>query len=303
MTRHEDAEPRRDPGSVGSLLAALLLDARSVLVVGPDDDLVKTLVDHGCPARLEADEQVDAVVLGAVLEVSAHVEQVLRDATGRLGPDGRLLLVVPNAGHGSRRLAGLQGADPDLTEPRRAFTADSLSDLATSAGLRVEELHATMRDPLDTDVAVDPHRLPHSVVAWVRHQPGALEHVYVAVARPSTADEPPGPRPETVVTAPARTVRAHDEHDRREREDRELNHRLLTLRDHVIGLETTTATAVARAAEAQERARLAERQTRRLRRKLAELTAEVRTLRETHDASSRGLRGLVRRLRGRGPVG
>jgi hypothetical protein len=288
---------------VGTLLASLLGAERSVLVVGPDDDLVKVLVDQGCSARQETTEPVDVIVLGQVLETSTHVEQTLRDALGSLSPGGQVLMVVPHAAHGSRRLALLQGLESYPAGHRRMFTADSLCDLASSVDLQVDALHATMRDPLDTEIAVDDLRLPTSVVTWVRHQPGALEHTYVAVARQRTDHEGDANRPEVVPTAPARTVRSEDTHLVRDREERDLRHRLLTQRDHILGLEASTAAAVSRAVTAQLRTQKAERRARRLRARLLEATTELDSLREAL-AAPRGFHRIVRRLRGRpqGPV-
>ena len=86
-----------------------------------------------------------------------------------------------------------------------------------------------------------------------------------------------------------------DEHTRRAREERAARHRMLTIRDHIIGLEASVASAQARVIRSSKRARFAERRARRYRRELEEALARLEAV--GHPRSRDGLGRLAARLR------
>jgi 2-polyprenyl-3-methyl-5-hydroxy-6-metoxy-1,4-benzoquinol methylase len=314
MQANESPIDLLDPNDVGALLASIVGDDRTVLYVGRGQwALAEALVDRQCrvsgvdarpagpheaPAVLESlvvadldcqplsthvePESFDVVVLDEVLADLRDPVAALRDAAGVLVAGGRILTSVHNAAHGSARLALLQGRastsperQPGVSSLHRTFTHDSLCSLLEKADLSVESLHATLRDPLDAGVVLDPDRLPALVVEWVRHQPDALHHCYVAVAHPATGSPATDVRPRIRSVVPAATVRLTDEHTHRMRADQQERHRMLTMRDHVLGLEASGVSAQVRVAQATARQRTADRRTKQLRAELDALTSAI----------------------------
>lgn len=298
----------------GALLAALVGAGRTVLHLGCGDGTVaRTLVENGClvsgvdsAASEEAGRLLEELVVAdvrtadltssfkpgsfdVVVARAGVPAAVLRDASELLAPGGRVLVTAANAAHGSRRLALLQGrptaAGDDLV------TTDELCELLEGAGLTVHALHATVRDPLDGFSVADAARLPSEVVEWVRFQPGALEDTYLAVARPADPDDPFASRPAVTPAVPLDEVRVDDQHTAWVRRDREERHRMLTVRDHILGLEASLVSADARVHRARIRSRAASVRTRRARAQLEELAEQVEQL-----AWSRNVRADVRRL-------
>jgi hypothetical protein len=240
-------------------------------------------------------ESFDFVVFGNALGQLRDPVAALRDASTLVVPGGRILVCVTNPAHGAARLALLQG----MPASRRGFTSDALCDLLEAAHLGIHELIATLKDPLDS-LEIGPDRLPATVVEWVRHQPGALDDRYLAVARPLAAGEPPGDRPRVRSAVPASSVRVVDDHTMMMRAEQQERHRLLTLRDHVLGLEATVATGRERAAEDRARAKAYQRRAQRLRQELDELTTDIeRMAATTPRPSRRDVRLLLARIRER----
>jgi len=136
-------------------------------------------------------ETFDVVVLADVLEHLKDPGSVLREAALMLAPGGRVVLSVPNVGHGSLRLALLQGrwnyTDTGLLDRthRHFFTRQTLLELVTSAGLVVTELRGTVADPLEVEVEVDPQSVPAGAVDWVRKQADALVYQFQLAAVPA----------------------------------------------------------------------------------------------------------------------
>ncbi len=258
-------------------------------------------------------ESFDVIIFDEVLNDLRDPVEAVRDAAAVLVAGGRLLVSIHNGAHGSARLALLQGrpsTPPGLTEgtdARRSFTHETLCDLLDEAGLVVESLHATVRDPLDAGARADPEHLPALVVEWVRHQPDALHHRYVAVTRTSTDSTTPGPRPRVRSAVALSTVRRTDKHTERMLADQQERHRMLTLRDHVLGLEAIAATARVRVTEATTRERKAVRRMKRLRTERDALTAAIERMASSplrpSRADIRRLLDLARaRSYGSGPV-
>lgn len=205
------------------------------LVVG---DLNLTPLDEAFQGKT-----FDRIVFGDVLEHLASPGLVLRSALRLLAPGGEIVLSVPNVAHGSLRLALLQGRwryrDTGLLDRTHVgfYTLDSLLTLIGEAGFVAREVHSTVLDPLDTEVEIADSELPAGVVEWVRHEPRALDYQYVIAAAPGQTATTPSVQPAISLD----DVRVKDEHTAQALRDRDEQHRMLTIRDHVIGLESSVA--------------------------------------------------------------
>jgi methionine biosynthesis protein MetW len=243
-------------------------DLERVVVADLD---TSSLLDHFEAASF------DVVVLADVLEHLREPERALREATELLREGGRLVLSVPNVAHGALRLALLQGrwtyTAAGLLDRTHLhfFTRTSLLQLLEGVGLAVDDLRATVADPLGVEVELEPDRIPATLVEWVRHQPDALHYQFVLTARRADPDSEPAPRPRVIPAIPLDAVRAQDAYTEQMREQQDLRHRLLTTRDHIIGLE-------ARASAADDRLRWTEGRLRRSRTRANRLQKQVRDM-------------------------
>ena len=233
----------------------------------------------------------DVLVFGDVLEHVADPVRVLRDALPLLTDEGRVVCSIPHVAHGSLRLALLQGrwtyTPTGLLDSThlRFFDRAGLRALHAEVGLTVEELRGVVVDPLAAEVDVDADALPPGVVAWVREQPDSYVYQFLTSARRAS----PGDSvelPDLVPVVPLDEVRLDDRHAarhreelRREAENAELRHSIMTQRDHVIGLEATAATARAREKAAERKLANAERQLQRLRKSSRQQRAKAKSLR------------------------
>ncbi|WGL53699.1 methyltransferase domain-containing protein [Nocardioides sp. BP30] len=246
----------------------------------------------------------DVVLLDDVLATPLDPAVVVRQAVDLLRPDGRLVVSVPNIGHGSVRLAVLQGgASP--AQLAGFHSRRGLIRLLEDCDLVAEELSGSLADPLgdpwgaadSVGVVVDPDRLPPHVVEWVRDQEDAFVYRFHVRAR-RRADPS-----ETSVSAMASAVsldavRLHDRFtEERIRDERDA----LRRRDHVLGLQVKTTTAQLRAEKAVERANALRQRTAALRerlankdRRIAELEHEVAALKHEVVVASAGWAGLAR---------
>ncbi|MGA9748845.1 MAG: class I SAM-dependent methyltransferase [Nocardioides sp.] len=219
--------------------------------------------------------EFDVIVFADVLEHLGDPRATLRDALSLLGPEGRVIVSIPNVTHGSLRLALLQGrwryTETGLLDHThvRFFDRAGLLRLFEESGLVVEELRSTVADPLRVEVAVDAESIPAEVVEWVRDQPDALNYQFVASARPQVEGEESPPAPELAPAVADDAVRLQDEHwqsvrddaedeRRRAAEELDLRHRVMTTRDAVVGLEASVASALIRVRRAERRAVRAE---------------------------------------------
>lgn len=337
LTHYEVAIDLGNPNTSHTLLAELIGSGKRVLDIGCwTGDLGRALVSRGCTvAGLEIDpgaaekaradlnpvlvadlddtpvselfagQSFDAVVFGDVLEHLKDPEAVLADAGRVLAPGGRVVLSVPNVTHGSVRLALLQGCWNytatgllDATHIR-FFSRQGLLEMFRTAGMVCEELHGSLADPLVVEVEVAADRIPVGVVEWVRHQPDALVYQFVAAVRPATSpDELDLPPPPLSAPVPEENVRAIDKHTSRAAEDVEERHRVLTVRDHVVGLEAATATAQSRAEVAERQLKGAQKRLERKNERIAELNTELKRLRRVHsddgDSPARSVLGMMR---------
>lgn len=218
--------------------------------------LVKLVVGDIAETDLVAafgEQAFDELVLGDVLEHLVKPERVLASMLPLLRPGGSVVISVPNVAHGALRLALLEGrwnyTPVGLLDETHLtfFTRQSLAAMLSSAGLQVEEVRATVLDPLQTEVQVDDESLPRGIVQWVREQPDAM--VYQFVARAVVGNpERPWPRVEPTVALPqvddvhrqrARTPETSEDiaaqRDVLSAEVVDLRRTVLNLRDHIIG--------------------------------------------------------------------
>lgn len=237
-------------------------DLKEVVVMNLDKT---SLLDHFEPGSF------DAVVLGDVLEHLMDPVGVLQTAASLLVPGGRVVISIPNVTHGSLRLALLQGrwryTSTGLLDAThiRFFSRAGLVDLVREAGLVLDELRGTLADPLTVEVQIDERDLPEGIVEWVRHQPDALVYQFVLAVRAPVGDEAVPSAPAVVdVPVPEESVRQIDWHTAARQRDLDRRHELLTVRDHIIGLEATATAAENRSVGAVHRAQ-------RLRNRLSEV--------------------------------
>lgn len=227
-------------------------------------------------------EQFDVIVFADVLEHLMDPTAALVDAAALLRPGGSVVVSVPNITHGSVRLALLQGrwryTETGLLDRThiRFFNRDGFVSLFADAGYRVEELRATVADPLRVEVEADDDWLPSRFVEWVRDQPDAFTYQFVASARPGSPER----APDLVPAVDPQGLRLDDRHAHRvradERESRQQQHALLTLRDNAIGLEAAASSARRRQELAERRANRAEARVKRLQSKLARTQRRVK---------------------------
>lgn len=150
-------------------------------------DLDRAVPDLGGPFA--------AIVYGDVLEHLARPLPVLRALNRELGPDGDVLLSIPNVAHLWVRLSLLAGrfeyAERGILDRThlRFFTWRSLRGLLADAGLRVVRWTAT---PVPLYQVVPPHRhgaalaAAHGLSAAVaRALPRLLGYQFVVHARPA----------------------------------------------------------------------------------------------------------------------
>lgn len=264
----------------GCRVSGVESDPEAADVARPDlDQLVvadlntSALTEHFKPASF------DVIVFADVLEHLLDPARVLADALGLLRPKGRVVVSVPNVAHGAVRLALLQGrwqyTPRGLLDAShlRFFTRKTFLELLQDAGLVVTELRSTVADPLGTEVEIAAEDIPASMIEWVRDQPDGLTYQFVASARVALDTDDLTDVPELVPAVSAEEIRVADAHTRTHqdqvRDQTELRHRLMTVRDHVIGLEVTAATALQRLAKAEGRANRATTRAEDLRQRVA----------------------------------
>jgi SAM-dependent methyltransferase len=267
------------------------------------DELVIANIDQNPLSEHFKAETFDAILFGDVLEHLLDPWGALRDAATLLRPEGRVVVSIPNVAHAAVRLALLQGrwdyTDKGLLDRThlRFFTLDTVCDLLESSGLVIEVLRSTVLDPLAAEeITLDADRLPAAVIEWVRRQPTALDYQYVVVARALAPGEVRGPRPSLQPATPYDSARQRDVHTQRFEDELDAQHRMLTVRDHVIGLEASAAAADGRTGRMRARAKLAERRYRKVRNELEAVATEVERLAESKRPRTH-LRALAQRLR------
>ena len=147
-----------DVGAASGLLAERLT-AQGFRVTGIEEDpeaaaagrarcerMIEADLNHGVP---DLDEPFDVIICGDVLEHLVDPAATLTELTKWLGPDGRLLISVPNVAHILIRLSLLVGRfdyfDRGILDRThlRFFTQRSLERLVSAAGLVIVRRTAT----------------------------------------------------------------------------------------------------------------------------------------------------------------
>lgn len=211
-----------------------------------------------------AGQAFDVVVFGDVLEHLLDPAAVLRSAATLLAPGGRIVVSVPNVAHGSLRLSLLAGrwqySDRGLLDSTHIhfYTYETLQDLLWEGGYLLESARSTVVDALATEIHIPSGLLSPEVVDWVRTRPYADAYQFVVTARVRGAEDL---RPEVQVRPAVELAPVDDEYTQKAAVIRADRHSLLTLKDHVIGLEVQYAASRARVPA--------------LERKIRKLTAEV----------------------------
>lgn len=201
----------------------------------------------------------DSVIFADVLEHLADPAAVLRSVKPLLAPGGSVVISIPHVGHGSLRLALLQGAwryrDTGLLDRTHIhfYTLDGLGEMLAQAGMAATEIRSIVLDPLGVEVVVDTDNLPTGALEWVRAQPEAYTYQYVLTARP--ADEPGVVATDKVTPAVdlpdiaqyAALAEQQNKINARNAElasaGAELRHQMLIARDNAVGLEAAASRA------------------------------------------------------------
>jgi 2-polyprenyl-3-methyl-5-hydroxy-6-metoxy-1,4-benzoquinol methylase len=243
----------RQLGTRGCTVSGIEVDEKVGEEARPDlEQLVVADLNVTSIADRLQPESFDVIVFADVLEHLLDPDRVLEESIRLLAPGGRIVISIPNVGHGALRLALLQGrwdyTDTGLLDRThiRFFTRRSLLEMVGGAGLAIEQLRAVVVDPLASPVDLDAAAIPPAVIEWVRRQPDALHYQFVLSAR-KLEDGELAPEPPAVVPAIGHDqVRQHDRYTQMLLDEEAAKHRLLTTRDHLIGLEAELANAVAR---------------------------------------------------------
>jgi len=335
VSRYETAIDLDNPNNSQTQLISLVGRDQNVLDVGcAAGDTAEMLIERGCrvsgvdidaaaaePAREVLDELViadidrspltehfkaetfDAIIFGDVLEHLVDPWAALRDATTLLRPGGRVLVSIPNVAHAAVRLS-LLGGRWDYTQTGlldrthlRFFTLDGVCELMESSDLTIEVLRSTVLDPMAVqEIAVHADLLPPTLVEWVRHQPRALDYQYIVVARLLAPGERRGPRPQLEPAVAYDSARLQDRFSQESSREVEVRHQLLTLRDHLVGLEAIVTATQMRARRARARHQHTESRLRKVRAELRAVVEEVEQVASSR-RPRRNARALAQRLR------
>lgn len=191
--------------AAGDLGAALVGRGYEVVGVEGDEELAAVASPRltevavadidGAPLGDVVSGPFDAILFGDVLEHLLRPERVLASAVPLLSERGCVVASIPNIAHGSVRLALLQGRWKYTNEGLldrthlRFFTLDSIVDLFAGAGLTIDDVQATVLDPLAAGVEIDDESLPGDIVEWVRDQDGAYDFQYIVRAHHTAPED------------------------------------------------------------------------------------------------------------------
>ncbi len=255
--------------AAGDLGAALIERGYKVAGIEVDADLAAVAterLDEVVNSNLESAQlselvsgKFDAIIFGDVLEHLQDPIEILEAATSLLSDNGFVAASIPNIAHGAMRLALLQGSwkytDEGLLDRThlRFFTLGSIKELFSKAELVIDEIYATVLDPLAAGVDIADDALPGDIVEWVRDQEGAFDFQYIVRAHPVRAGSMetecdneirrliPLPRPDDAHTERRRELRLAQLRAEKKAEQLagfEVNRdKFLTLRDYAIGIE------------------------------------------------------------------
>lgn len=147
--------------------------------------------------RAHPDRRFDAILLGDVLEHMADPTATLRRCAASLNEGGAVAISLPCVTHGSIRAMLLEGrwdyADYGLLDRThlRFFSYRGMLELVSSAGLRIERLHAVVM-PIETasreyGMALRPESI--AAVESLARDEALLDFQYLILARPAPSDE------------------------------------------------------------------------------------------------------------------
>ena len=215
-------------GEIGRLLGAhgcrvtgVEVDAEAAAYAGTSladvivaDPVATPLTDLFAPGSF------DVVVLAELIEYAPDPGAVLEEARALLVPGGRVVVSTPNASHGSRRLAALQGLWSEAPlpvdrTPLRSFNRPGLLQLLADAGLVATELRGTVADPLVSAFGVPQASLPYAIAEWVRDSTDAMVETFQVAARAVVPGDVAVPDLELVPAVDPETVRLDDVHTER----------------------------------------------------------------------------------------
>lgn len=203
----------------------LALQARGSRVVGVESDPVAAqaagaALDEVVVGNLDeldlvdrfGKESFDVVVLHDVLQHVVDPVALLGRARSLLTESGSIVASLPNAAHGSVRLALLGGDHGDRPlglldpPPRRLFSRASIHEVLRQAGLVPVDVRRTTAGVFETGLPLCREDFEQGVVDAVEGDPESITHRFVFRARPEESVEAlaegiPAPRSRTAVAA------------------------------------------------------------------------------------------------------
>ena len=174
--------------SRGCTVTAVEFDPEAVDELGKvaDRAIIGNLND---PAVLDAAPgPFDVVLAGDVLEHLLDPLAVLRKCIGRLAPDGRVVISVPNVSHSSLALALVHGGwrytETGLLDRTHIyfFTYDGLLGVLSDAGLIVTGIERIVAGPFDTEQELSSGDFDPGLVAQAFGRPEAMTYQFVVSA-------------------------------------------------------------------------------------------------------------------------
>ena len=183
----------------GSVARALVQRGCSVCAVEVDPASAREAEEH-CEQVVIADVEeldvqdafsgldFDAVLLLDVLEHLRDPLAVLRNVTGVIREDGRVIVSIPNVAHAAVALALLSGrfryTELGLLDRThlRFFDKPAVDQLLADADLVVQEEFRVTRGPTETEIPIDPNAFSPDVLAHATQDPESATYQFVVVA-------------------------------------------------------------------------------------------------------------------------
>lgn len=154
----------------------------------PNVEVVRTLIED-----LDTAERFDTIVLSHILEHVDDPAAVLRACIELLRPDGRLIIVVPNAGSLHRRIGVLLGVLGDIHDlstsdvaigHRRVYDPQLLRAELVAAGLTVDHFEGHFCKPLaNSQIDALPQALQEALLQLGAQLPADQASEIMAVCR------------------------------------------------------------------------------------------------------------------------
>jgi len=140
---------------------------------------------------VDVPETFDVILCGDVLEHLKDPGAVLRKLRRRLGPEGYLVVSLPNVAHASVRLSLLAGEFTYVREGLldathlRFFTLASMVELFNRCGFEIRDLYRAKQGPFDTEIRVSPLRVNAFALRDIIKDREATSYQFVFRAVPS----------------------------------------------------------------------------------------------------------------------